>query len=250
MNMKKTAVMVFNCQGRLLNCSSSFKYGSVPIQAARNYTYLGIVFNINGSFKDAIESLRKKALRSYFGMKKLIDWKYLRRSSIIKLIDALLVPVLTYRCKVWMPQVMQNELFALLAKPNDTTTVIWSIAKNSAERMYLSILKWVFGVHKKTSNAAIWGDGGMYPLLVKTSKQVFNYFCRVTAVDFNEGIAKDAVAEQKALGLSWFSTLEKAHETISGALPSHQRSSSIVLKPGAKFRSHLEECFCKHWEIE
>ena len=83
-NMKKTAVMVFNYQGRLLNCSSSFKYGSVPIQAARNYTYLGIVFNISGSFKDAIESLRKKALKSYFGMKKLIDWKYLKRSSIIK----------------------------------------------------------------------------------------------------------------------------------------------------------------------
>ena len=94
-NMKKTVVMVFNYQGRLLNCSSSFKYGSVPIQAARNYTYLGIVFNLYGSFKDAIESLRKKALRSYFGMKKLIDWKYLKRSSIIKLIDALLVPVLT-----------------------------------------------------------------------------------------------------------------------------------------------------------
>ena len=69
-------------------------------------------------------------------------------------------------------------------------------------------------------------------------------------MDFNEGIAKDAVAEQKALGLSWFSTLEKAHETISGALPSHQRSSSIALKPGAKFRSHLEECFSKHWETE
>ena len=145
---------------------------------------------------------------------------------------------------------MQNKHFALLAKPNDTTTVLRSTAKNSAERTYLSSLKWVFGVHKKTSNAAIWGDSGMYPLLVKTSKQVSNYFCRVTAVDFNERIAKDAVDEQKALGLSWFSTLEKAHETISGALPSHQRSSSIVLKPGAKFRSHLKECFCKHWEIE
>ena len=24
----------------------------------------------------------------------------------------------------------------------------------------------------------------------------------------------------------------------------------MALKPGAKFRSHLEECFCKHWEIE
>ena len=46
----------------------------------------------------------------------LIDWKFLRRSSIIKLIviDALLVPVLTHGCQVWMPQVMENELFALL----------------------------------------------------------------------------------------------------------------------------------------
>ena len=182
-------------------------------------------------------------------MKRLIDWKYLKRSSIIKIIDALLVPVLTYGCQVWMPQVMQNELFALLAKPNDTTSILRSIAKNSAERMYLSTLKWVFGVHKKTSNAAIWGDSGKYPLLIKTSKQVFNYFCGVTALDFNEGIAKDAIAEQKAFGLSWFSTLEKAHETISGALPSHPRSSSIALKPGAKFRSHLEEYFYRHWEI-
>ena len=69
---------------------------------------------------------------------------------------------------------MLNELFALLAKPNDTTYVLRSIAKNSAERTYLSTLKWVFGVHKKTSNAAILGDSGMYPLLIKTSKQVFN----------------------------------------------------------------------------
>ena len=92
-NMDKTAIMVFNHQGRLLKCGSTFVYGTEFIQTTRKYTYLGIVFNLNGLFKDALVALRQKALRSYFSIKKLIDWKYLKRSSIIKLINILLVPV-------------------------------------------------------------------------------------------------------------------------------------------------------------
>ena len=72
-NMTKTEVMVFNSQGRMLNCSKGFKFGSNSIQATNSYTYLGITFNLCGSFKDAMEALRQNTLRSYFGLKKLID---------------------------------------------------------------------------------------------------------------------------------------------------------------------------------
>ena len=57
-NMDKTAIMVFNHQGRLLKCDSTFVYGTESIQTTRKYTYLGIVFNLNGSFKDALVALR------------------------------------------------------------------------------------------------------------------------------------------------------------------------------------------------
>ena len=130
--------MVFNHQGRLLKCGSSFVYGTESIQTTRKYTYLGIVFDLNGSFKDALEALRQKDLRSYFSIKKLIDWKYLKRSSIIKLINILLVPILTYGCQIWMPYIMQKQLSALLEAPNKTHMLLPNITKHPAEKVYLS----------------------------------------------------------------------------------------------------------------
>ena len=56
---------------------------------------------------------------------------------------------------------------------------------------------------KKTSNAAVWGDSGSYPVLVKTSKQVWDYFARVSADDFKDSYVKDAVMQQKSLHLTW-----------------------------------------------
>ena len=174
LNMDNTAIMVFNHQGRLLKCGSAFVYGTESIQTTRKYTYLGIVFNLNGSFKDALVALRQKALRSYFSIKKLIDWKYLKRSSIIKLINILLVPILTYGCQIWMPYTIQKHLSALLEALNKTHLLLSNIVKNPAEKVYLACLKWVLGVHKRTFNTAVWGDCGAYPLLIKSSKQVFD----------------------------------------------------------------------------
>ena len=42
-----------------------------------------------------------------------------------------------------------------------TTSVLRNIAKSSAGKAHVSTLKWVFGVHKKTSNPAIRGDSGI-----------------------------------------------------------------------------------------
>ena len=214
----------------------------------RKYTYLGIVFNLNGSFKDALVALRQKALRSYFSIKKLIDWKYLKRSSIIKLINILLVPILTYGCQIWIPYTMQKHLSALLEAPNKTHLLLSSIAKHPAEKVYLACLKWVLGVHKRTSNTAVWGDCGAYPLLIKNSKQVFDYFYRASADDFGTRLVKDAVIEQKNLALNWYTTLSKAQDMI--ALETPNATSLTASKPGAKFRTHLENCFRKHWEYE
>ena len=61
-NISKTAVMVFNKTGRLLNSSRTFKFGTTYIPSARTYCYLGITFNLCGSFKAAADELRKKDL--------------------------------------------------------------------------------------------------------------------------------------------------------------------------------------------
>ena len=58
-NMTKTEVMVFNSQGRMLNCSKGFKFGPNPIQATRSYTYLGITELLRPKKADQLEVPKK-----------------------------------------------------------------------------------------------------------------------------------------------------------------------------------------------
>ena len=72
-NIGKTAFMVFNKGGKHLLESRTFKYGDMPIPSARSYCYLGITFNLSGTFTLATDELRKKGLKAYFALKRMID---------------------------------------------------------------------------------------------------------------------------------------------------------------------------------
>ena len=58
----------------------------------------------------------------------------------------------------------------------------------------------------KTSNQAVWGDTGRVPLPLNLTlvKQVFEYFSRVTNVISSDSINHNAVKEQQALNLPWY----------------------------------------------
>ena len=103
MNIAKTAVKVFNRTGRLLNESNSFFYGETRISPAREYTYLGIVFTLSGSFKTAQANLRQRALRGYFSLKRMINLNQIKNNIVIKLFDVLIVPVVSLGCQAWLP---------------------------------------------------------------------------------------------------------------------------------------------------
>ena len=102
-NIQKTNVMVFNRGSRLLQCSYGFKLGDLVISPTRKYCYLGITFSLNGSFKTAIDELRKKALRAFFAIRRMVDTRALTTSTMLKLIDSLVKPVALYSCQVWLP---------------------------------------------------------------------------------------------------------------------------------------------------
>ena len=53
LNISKTAVMIFNRSGRLLKEGNNFSYRTSQIAPARENTYLGIVFTLNGSLMSA-----------------------------------------------------------------------------------------------------------------------------------------------------------------------------------------------------
>ena len=101
------------------------------------------------------------------------------------------------------------------------------IAKDPLENLHLSFLKWNLGVGKKTSNAAVWGDCGRYPLVIELSKQVLNYYDRLKNMSLNNSdtLVKHAFNEQKSLNMNWFRRIN----TLSDHSKVNRKLNSITL---------------------
>jgi hypothetical protein len=102
-NIKKTAILVFNITGRKLLDSQQFPYGDSKIPSVREYCYLGTTFTISGSTKVNQRQLRIKVLRAYFSLNRTLDITSISKEAIFKLFDSLISPVATYGYQVWLP---------------------------------------------------------------------------------------------------------------------------------------------------
>ena len=121
------------------------------------------------------------------------------------------------------------------------------------EQVCLQMMKWTLWV-KKTANAAIYGDTGRYPLSIVCSKQLIDYFQRVTATKDNSDIldiVKDAVIEQKTLGLDWFtrteSVIKKYKESVDASSKAEVMTSKLL---GKSVRSKMQGKFVELLNIE
>ena len=69
--------------------------------------------------------------------------------AVTKLIDALILPVITYGSPVWFAKTKAAKFLS------DKTSDFKSIATDPPERLHISMLKWTMGVRKYTSNAML-----------------------------------------------------------------------------------------------
>ena len=160
-NIGKTAVMVFNKSGKLLLESHTFKYGDVSVPSARSYCYLGIVFSLSGSFALATDELRKKGLKAYFALKRMIDLSALSPKIVFKLFDALILPVVSYGSVIWL---QSTQFTRTLLRSTNNKTKLKQMAADPMEKLHLKFLKWTLLVHKKCTNLTCYGDSGRYAL--------------------------------------------------------------------------------------
>ena len=238
-NISKTSVMVFNTSARTLKCSYGFKLGSLDIVPVKRYCYLGIQFSLNGSFKQAIDELRKKALRSFFSMRRIINTKALTTSTMLKLIDSLVKPIATYGCPVWLSST--NIVKAILSKKEEVS-LPKSAAKDPLETTHLKILKWILGVHKKANNNFCYGDTGRTPWTVTVIPQCLAYFHRASlAVEGNVNtLLHHTFQEQKLLNLNWYDSWSTIAKMSTVSKPQ--------LSPTLNACGYIHETFVDHWK--
>ncbi|KAL5271652.1 hypothetical protein ACHWQZ_G002057 [Mnemiopsis leidyi] len=250
-NISKTAILILNTSGRKLKESTGFTYGDTNIPSDNKYCYLGITLTLSGSLTLNMDNLRKKGLRAYFSLRNLVDIKALSVHALLKLFDALILPVISYGSQIWfhktafMTQVLNQNM------ENKPHEALKKIATDPIERLHLKFLKWTLGVHEKTSNIFCWGDTGRSPLLQRLSKQTVDYFKRLENFSRSniDNLTRHAFEEQKNLNLPWFQRISELI-TLSTNMPpcySHSNLSSRNLQSGASVKIHLLQVFNRAW---
>ncbi|KAL5246539.1 hypothetical protein ACHWQZ_G018680 [Mnemiopsis leidyi] len=240
-NLGKTNVMVFNKSSRILNCAYGFKLGTQELFPVRNYCYLGIKISLNGTFKQAIEDLRKKALRAFFSIRRTVNTRALTTSTMLKLVDSLIKPVATYGCPIWLHS---TNIMKTFVAANDCASLPKTSTGDALETTHLRILKWILGIHRKANNNFCYGDTGRLPWTISVVPQCVEYFLRASTCDAIgvNTLLHCTFQEQKNLQLSWYKTWYESIDKCTRTFPS--------LTPAAATLKHLSSTFIEHWSSE
>ena len=209
-NELKTEIVIF---GKLDISSGNvcFNLLGKAIKVVDSYCYLGIILHNSGELRTAQLTLKTKAMRAFFCLKRTIIRSKLSFKALATLFDSLIKPVILYGAPIWTPTCAINKsIIKYNCKLTPLTNVenfISKINRTMSEKVHLSFLKWALGVHRKASNVGVWGESGRYPLIYQSIRLTLNYYKRL--LNMPDGtFVKAALHDQKSLNLSWFKNIE------------------------------------------
>jgi len=187
-NTKKTKVMIFQVRGKKPQVKITLNGDTLEVVA--EYTYLGILFTTNGSFKSAIMTLKAKAAKAMFKIQSILHG--LSKTCVklsLRLFDCLVRPILTYGCQVWGT--------AFVKYVTDDAHATRGADGEPTEKLCSAFYKYTLGLNKYAPNTAVRGELGRYPMYVFVLKQVVQFWCSLKS---HEGkLAHRALLESELL---------------------------------------------------
>ena len=155
-NTLKTKVVVFRKGGKI-GKDCVWYYGNVLLEVVPFFKYLGVFISSGGSFSHNIKESVNKARRAMFTLNRIFSKnKELLPKMKINLFNALISPILSYGCEVW-----------------------GFCAADPIEKFHLSFLKSVLNVKKSTPNCFVYGELGVYPLIIKRKIRIYKYWVKI-----------------------------------------------------------------------
>ena len=101
-NTKKTKAIIFQKKHRKSTIlKHNFFINGENVEITNSYTYLGVRFSTNGSFKENKTILKEKTRRSFFATRRHLDFLKLPVDVINKIFNSLYLPILMYGSEVW-----------------------------------------------------------------------------------------------------------------------------------------------------
>ena len=168
-NMRKTKIIAFHRNGHFPK--TDFYLGNHAIEKTKSYKYLGSIITNTGNFNLNEVNLKKKGLRASYLISKIC--LYSKPSTSIRIFEKIVEPILMYNCEVSLAYIPRSWSFEKFKNK------IWETGAE-VNKVVLSFLRQLLGVHKKTSNLAILGETGKYPLSLKIYVHIFKYWSRLS----------------------------------------------------------------------
>ncbi len=161
-NVKKTKVVVFEA------CKSvcqAFQYEGEAIEQLNSFKYLGVELHGTKGMQAAIQWLAMSRKKTVFALRHRCAELHIFDPALqCQLFDALVKPVLSYGCEVWLDHMAREQL----------------------EVVHRAFLKSSLGVSTTTSNYIVLAKFGRFPLEIFWWQQTMRFLSRVSSkVDSN-----------------------------------------------------------------
>ena len=153
-NVAKTKICIFEKRKTLNRFVWSINTDAVEIVGS--FCYLGIKFNYNGSFVNAVKTLKDQALKAYNHLVSIFGRVKLDVKTKLLLFDSMIAPILMYGCEVWGIYDMKE-----------------------VDKLHLRFCKHILGVRSQTSNAAVLGELGRFPLSLLCKIRALKFWCKI-----------------------------------------------------------------------
>ena len=177
-NSKKTKVLIFQkkCRKSVLN-KYCFQINNDKIEIVNNYTYLGINLATNGNFNVCKINLKEKTRRSFFAIRRYLDFLKLPIDITNKLINSLFLPILLYGSEIW----------GIYTKDDFNA---WE--KDIIEKTHIYFCKQSLGVNKQCPNVAARDELGRLPLKLTIDTSIIKFWIHLQNMP-DKNIAKQCL---------------------------------------------------------
>ena len=228
-NINKTKIIIFS-RGKVRK-HPKFYLNSTEIEVVEDYTYLGVVFNYNGSFKKAIEKQIAQARKALFSLLQKAKILKLPIDLICDLFDKTVLPVLIYGCEVWgFTDISDVEIF------------------------YRKFLRNLLKTFRFTPNCMLYGELGVTDIKTKIVNRMVLYW------------AKLKFGKQEKLSAILCNFLSKTNDPIGYPFKWNNHVKSALDKTGfswvwnihklniirfkSEFKQRLVDMFIQQWQAE
>ena len=118
--------------------------------------YLGLKLHFTGNISKAIKANNEQALKAYNHLSSIFSKVKLDIKTKLSLFDSLVVPIILYASEIWG---------------------IYNI--DEVDKLHFKFCKTILGVRSQTSNAAVLGELGRFPLSIICKQRALSYWVKI-----------------------------------------------------------------------